>query len=596
MKCPEAVRKHDGRIVAFDSAKLAGSVTRAAVESGMLLESARRIGHEMAMAVGEFQISEARPVPASADLRACMVRFLRQTGHDDIADAYAEHSRAASSLLWRIRVVEPGTPFTSSSGSPWDRRRMLESLRSSGIARDPAGEVAREVERRVVDLGQERISPALIHALALMVLTQRAMETKTYAARRISFSLAMHVPRYDPVIAEDLPLPTGGPALQSFWLQAVHSQDVVRAAHDNILSLEPYPSRPDMNTLGAAHSANGLPRSGWLAALNPLLPEMATALREWCRNPASPLWVRADFPERAAELAKFIALLSQSLAPDASSGASINVLLAQPPAMLAPVLASPAEAQKNQRLLSPAPPITINLAGLMVREALRDQTRATVRVAQTTAVAAQAHREREEYFSLSPVRGRPLPVCIAGLWNAAAWLQGENFESRHITRNSRSLAATLISVVRGAVETLRNETGMELLLAGHAPLQATRALWRRDREFFLRDGVNLDAQAMYDGGPAVKLLHGSDDFAERIDFAKAAGTSFDEPPALILDVPLGGESDATAWRELFSVFAQAGVPRLQLIPGGSVRSLKSLTRAVRSHLEGFPLFEQVADS
>jgi hypothetical protein len=593
MSLPEAVRKHDGRIVAFESIKLSGSIARAATaaDPSMSVESAKRIGHEIALAVGGFLIEEGKPVPASADIRAYTVKFLRQTKYDTIADAYAENSRAASSLLWRIRVVEPGTQFTSSAGSPWDRRRLLESLRGSGIGRDPAGEAAREVERRVVALGQERISPALIHALTALVLTQRAMDPKSYNARRVAFSMSMHVPRYDPVIAEDVPLPSEGPALEAFWLQAVHSHDVVRAVKENVISLEPYPSHCDGRPLPGRAFAEPPRHSalGWNAALNPLSPETAGALREWCSHPGRVLWLRADVPERAAEVARFLAMVPESLTPDASSGAGINVLLTPPPASVA----ATSQADAGKPRAQSAPPVTLNLAGLMVREALRDQTRATVRVAQTTALAAQAHREREEYFGLSPIRGRQLPIAIAGLWNAAAWLQGENFENRQITRSARTLAATLISVVRGAVETLRTETGMELLLVGNAPPEATRQLWRRDREFFMRDGITLDPNAMYDGGPSVKLFAGSDDFAERIDFAKGAGIAFDEPPAVQIEAAIGAEPDAGAWREFFSVFAQAGVPRLQLIPGGAPRTMKNLVRAVRSHVEGFPLFEQI---
>jgi hypothetical protein len=31
---------------------------------------------------------------------------------------------------------------------------------------------------------------------------------------------------------------------------------------------------------------------------------------------------------------------------------------------------------------------------------------------------------------------------------------------------------------------------------------------------------------------------------------------------------------------------------VRLVPGGSMRALRTLARAVRSHVEGFPLFEQ----
>ncbi|MCY3022415.1 MAG: hypothetical protein NTW87_25830, partial [Planctomycetota bacterium] len=484
-------------------------------------------------------------------------------------------------------VVEPGTPPSVSAGAPWDRRRLLESLRAAGVARDPAGEVARETERRIVALGQERISPALVHALAMLVLSQRALDTKAYGARRVAYAMPAHVPRFDPVAAEETPLPAEGPALEAFWLQAVHSPDVVRAARDNLLSLDPFPSRPVDFPSGPAPARGDSRGTCQADALDPASPPMASAFRDWCKLAQQTLWVRADFPERIAEAARYLSALPASLVPPASSGAGIDVLLA-------PAGAPPKPDNRRSRA-SRAAPVTLNLAGLMVREALRDQARATVRLAQVVGVACQAHREREEFFNLSPVRGRQLPVAIAGLWNAAAWLQGESFECRQVTRSLRTLAVTLVSIVHGAVTTLRDETGMELSLVGCAPPEATRQLWRRDREFLLRDGVTLDASRVYDGGPAVKLSPGTDDLAERVDFAKAVGVAFDEPAAAIIEVPLGEEPEAAGWRELLNVFSQAGVPRLRLVPGGGARGLKTLVRMVRSHLEGFPLFEQFQD-
>jgi len=604
MICPEAVRKHDGRVVAYDAARLEASIARAARAADATLagDAAGVLAHEIATAVGGFLVAQARLVPASADIRALVIQLLRKTGYGAIADRYAEHARAATGLLWRLRVAEPGS---GGGGAPWDRRRLLESLRASGVARDPAGEVAREVERHIVALGLERVSAALIHALAALVLSQRALDTKAYAARRVAFALPMHVPRFDSVAAEEMPLPRDGPPLEAFWLQAVHSGEVVRAAEDNILSLEPYPSRPGGDVPAAAH-----PGAAWSEAFDPLLPHTAGVLREWCALTQRTLWVRADSAERIAELARYLALLPASLAPSASSGAGLDVLLSATPAVS--LLLTPdgapgpqfeartgaqqqPEAARATRVRR-ATPVTINLGGLMVREALRDQARVTVRLAQTAAVAAQAHREREEYFNLSPVRGRQLPVAIAGLWNAAAWLQGESFEDIRITRPLRTLAVTLVSIVHGAVTTLRDETGMELCLIGGAPVAATRQLWRRDREFLLRDGITLDAARVYDGGPALKLAPSAEDLAERVDFAKAIGVAFDEPAAMVAEVPFGEEPEVGAWREFLTVFAQAGVPRLRLTPGGGVRTLKMLSRAVRSHLEGFPLFEQLEDS
>jgi len=179
---------------------------------------------------------------------------------------------------------------------------------------------------------------------------------------------------------------------------------------------------------------------------------------------------------------------------------------------------------------------------------------------------------------------------VAGLWNAVTWLQGGNFDAPQVTRASRALAETLASVLRGAIVTLRDETGMELCLAGTAPRAATNSMWRRDRDFFLRDGVMLDPNSVYEG-PGLNLMVGAADLGERIDYSRKTADIFDESPALTVKVPLGEEPDPAAWREFMNALGQAEVPRLDLLPGGGVRVLKVLGRSIRSHLEEYPLFQ-----
>ena len=568
MTALEGVRKHDGRVVAFDLARLTGSIARAACacDTAMMPDAARRVGHEIARATTEFLVQDGKTVPASADVRAMVVKLLRETRHESVAGAYSDHARAAASLLWRIRVVEPSAN-QNATGSPWDRRRLLESLRSAGVARDPAGEIAREVERRLVALGQERISPALIHAMASLVLSGRALDVRPYSARRLSFSLSTQMPHYDPASADREGLPPRGAALEAFWLQAVHSPEVVRAARENVLSLNPFPMGPSDDECW--------PAPGQI--IDPLIPELAADFRDWPLKSQQPLWVRADGPERLSKFAQYLSLLSPAGVPS-SPTASMSVLL-HPPA-------------ENLRNARRATPITINLAGLLMREALRDPFRATVRISQAVVQAAKAHRDREEYLNLSPVRGRLLPVALAGLWNAAAWMQGEGVDEPALTRTSRAIAANFVTVVRGAIDNLRGETGMELCLTGIAPHDAVQSLWLRDREFLARDGVTLDASSVYDGGPSVPLMNSVPDLGERIDFIKDVGSAFNDPPSVVLQVPLGTETDLNAWRELFQALVQTGVKRMSLHPGGGARAMKQVTRTLRSHLEGYPLFEQ----
>src|SRR5438132_244676 len=107
---PEAIRKHDGRVVAFDAAKLAASIARAACASDIVMppETARRLGAEVSLAVAALFVADGPKVPASADVRVAVMKLLREIKGAAVADAYSDFSRAASSLLWRIRVAEPG--------------------------------------------------------------------------------------------------------------------------------------------------------------------------------------------------------------------------------------------------------------------------------------------------------------------------------------------------------------------------------------------------------------------------------------------------------------------------------------------------------
>jgi hypothetical protein len=580
MSSPQAARKHDGRVVAFDLERLTTSLLRAAWAGGEHpgREACSALAAELARAVAEFLVREYSATPSTADIRELVLRLLRETGHPRMADAFADHARATASLLWRLRVVENDV----AEGTPWDRRRLIESLRASGIARDPAGELARDVERRLAVLGEDRVSTALLHALAVLKLTARGLDPRRYAARRVAVSFSGQSPRYDPAAAGLTPLPPGGPALEAFWLQAVHSPEVAAAARNNHLALEPYP-----------HVPASLPAEP--APLDPLAPDAAEWHAEWAAHPERPLAALADRPERLAALARLLACAAPpgraagtekdaegAEAKSAGPGAEVHLILQPRPEGLLP------------RTRSCAAPITLNVGGVLVREALREQQRATSRLARLVTLAAQAHREREEYWGFSPVRGRELPLAAAGLWNASAWLQGQGFERPGISLSLRLLAGTLVSVLHGAVATVREETGLLVTLVSDGPPAAGAALWRRDREYFARDGLQLDPAGAYALGLELRIAAGVPELNERIEFLRSVAPLFDDPPVLRLDAPLGQEPDVTLWQELLQALAQSGVPRARLSPGGSSRGARLLARLIRAHLEGYPLFEQPA--
>lgn len=571
MNAPDAIRKHDSRVVAFDLRKLAASIAAAALASGErpARDAANAFGAEIARAGAAFLAQEKGPQAATADARDLVLRLLRETGHARAADAYAEFARAAASNLWKLRV-HGGAP--GGEGTPWDRRRLIESLRASGVARDPAGETAREVERRVLALGLERISPALVHALAELALRHRGLDTRSYDARRIAASYTDLVPRYDAAAAALKPLPSAGPALEAFWLQAVHSHEVAAAAQAGLLGLEPYPHKPAEEP--------GVPSVA--TALDPLKPETGTRLREWLgAGMPGPLWVRADDAVRANELARLLGAAAQPESAPRARAANAGELVA----LLRPL--SPHITPKGIR----APVISINAGGLLLREALRDPHKATVRLAQLATQAALAHREREEYWGFSAARGRELPIAAAGLWNAAALVAGESYDRAGQAPGPalRLAAAALATCLYSAVSTLRQETGMNLLLTADVPPAAGAVLWRRDREFAARDGLNLDPAGTY-AGIDLRIGPGAEDLGERAGFLRQAAALFDEPPALRAEVPLGLETDAAAWREFLAALVQSGVARLRCTSGGSGRGMRLTARQLRSHSEGFPLF------
>jgi len=562
----DAIHKYDGRVVAFDLERLASSVARATLAGGEYVsaEEARALGHELACACADFLVKAGRLSPQTAELREMALKLLRETGHVHAAEAYAEHARASAGLIWRLRVTGSSP---QEDGQPWDRRRLIESLRASGVAKDPAGEMARNVERRLLAMSVYRISAALIHALVAMEIAARGLDTRCYTARRIAVAYGGLVPRFDEAQAALTPLPSCGPALEAFWLQAVHSSGVAAACVGNTLGLEPFPS--------------GRSDEPSVVALDPLAPDASVRLHEWMQAPAcapdAPAFlVRGDDAVRIQELSRLLANL------------------ALPADSTRPCTAMDLELSTLRAVSVPrrtAPFITLNAGGLLLREALRDQHKATVRLAQLVALAAQAHREREEYWGFSAARGRVLPLAAAGLWNAAAWLIGEPYDCAEVGAGVRVMACALASSLASAVNTLRNETGMDLVLSACAPAEAAVALWRRDRVFLAHDGVELATGGVY--APLdLRVGPGTEDLGERIEFLRATVNFFDAPPALRADVPFGQEADPAAWREFLGALLQSGAPRARLTYGGSARSMRLTARQIRSHLEGFPLFAQ----
>ena len=567
MNCPDAVIKHDERRVAFDAARLEASILRAALSAPDALpaEAATRVAREIASTVGAEALNVGKSVIATAEIRALCIQALSALGFQNVADAYQYHARESLSLLRHLRVIEMDMPRDGSAGWAWDRRRLIESMRESGIAPDPAAAAARDVERRVLALGRERVSPALIHALTQLALPADCFGAQTYAARRIAFSAAQQHPHPNATLPSEDQLPGDSAALEQFWIQSVHSPEVVEAVRDNLLSIRPCPSSADATLPDAADSI-----------IDPLTTD-GNALVEQFRNADSTgLKVRADSTDRIDLLSSALAQISAAASPTLNTGGEIVVHFRRLNA-------------KNPSLAPRVLPVTINAGGLLPREALRDPQRAAARLGELAGIAARAHREREAYFERSATRGRVLPIAVSGLWNATAWLQGGGFDTTRAPIGARAAIAPLCQALRLAINTLRAESGMDLMLTATAPSAAERRLWHNDRCFFLDDGQKLNAASAYETG--LKLSTAMGDFVDRLDFVKTVGESFDEPPMLSIDAGFASETSAAQWLELLEGVANAGLASLTIALGDHARPLPNLTRAIRSYRAGFPLLD-----
>lgn len=581
---PHAVRKHDGRIVPFDARRLRQSLARAGAEAGVWPPAgeAEEFGKKAAAVIADELARRLPEVAPTEEIRRTAVRVLRECGLEIAADTYLGHARKTAELLWQLRVSEGPPPNNKATGkntaggTPWDRRRLAEALRASGIAPDPAGETAREVERQLTVLGRRCVSPALVHALTVQVIGERNLDPRPYAARRVAVSFTdATTPMTATAEANKAAVSPLENTLQAYWLQVVHSPATVEAVRANRLCLAPYPPLPQGSAATTLPSPAGT--EIFLAPVDPL-----TAGTE-ARRPKSGnnLWrlqaKGAKQREEAARQAAAWPAVKQKSRPFLAGETGLEVWV-QPPASGWSSGGGP----------PPAAPISLNVCGLLVREGVRDRKGAAEKQARAFSAAVRAHREREEYLGFSPVRGRLLPVAAAGLWNAAAWLQGLPFDSPAPTTGNADTAAFLVESLAAAAAAAREATELRLVLFAEPPPAAARTLYRNDRAFFARDGLRF-ADEKEGGGYRTDIsLTGREDrrFVEELaSFLRRTARSLVLPPALNLTVPLGTERSADAWHALFAAAAEQGVARLRLRPGGCRAALRRVTRALFSGVD-----------
>lgn len=197
------VRKRDGRIETWRDSKPAAAIERAIHSLRRRLDpDDRLLARELARSVAFF-VDRRRGVGhagliSSEEIGELVERSLRDTGHGELAERFADHSR------WRRRRRDE---LASASGrerrsaadsdSGFSKARLLTRLeRELGLAPAVASEVARRVEESVLALGLSAVSAGLVDELMALELAARGLDGRLGArltrpgAARIEEALA----------------------------------------------------------------------------------------------------------------------------------------------------------------------------------------------------------------------------------------------------------------------------------------------------------------------------------------------------------------------------------------------------------------------
>jgi hypothetical protein len=544
---------------------LAHSIAQAALEVRPDKDAAEILGVETARKAAAGFDARSVKVVETDELRRVVAQIFRDSGRADVAERYILFARNASELLWKMSVSETHASGAdaaneTTSGRPWDRRRLVESLRAAGIAADPAGEAARAVERQLVALNRRLVSPALIHALTVLTLQDLRLDQRAYSARRVG------VP-----VTQKSGVETAAPTLfanatRAYWLQTVHSAAITAAIQANQISLAPWPPIP------VVHEAAAAPVGEPIVFCDLRRAEME--LRDEPRSAA--VLLPAD--NSADRLAVARRLTSPRAAAPGTGGCEVW--------LRKPAEALRAETESRRNRVEWAPTVTLNLCALMGRERAASSASVFERAALGVTPAVRALREREEHWGLSPVRGRNLPVALAGLWQAAALLTERVFEADRSSPKTAETALVACEHLAAAIAAAREATDLRLVLSADVPQEAALELRNADLAHFAKDGCPAVTPAFAPETYGIGTSLSGDENRSTVEvllrFLNRAGGLFELPPALLLKVPLGEESSADLWHDLLSAAADAGLTRLKFERGGSRAGLRKFIRQLAS--------------
>ncbi len=233
----ERVKKKNGGEVPYDEEKISRTISRAASDAG---DRQATLGQDLAGVVTMYlERYYEREIPTSDEIRNMIDRILRETGHNDVAEAYAEGREAPvdaprEDLFPDNSLLVEGA--TRDEVSTWGRSRISAAIvKEAGLDPAKADEIAGAVERRIFALGQRRVSTTLIREQVNQELLIRGYGThlrKQIVVGLPKYDLSLliggegSVPRIDP---ERLCRTIGETTMRQYALQEIFSRDVADA-------------------------------------------------------------------------------------------------------------------------------------------------------------------------------------------------------------------------------------------------------------------------------------------------------------------------------------------------------------------------------
>ncbi|MBI2900720.1 MAG: hypothetical protein HYY17_11095 [Planctomycetes bacterium] len=234
----DRIRKRDGHVVAYDEAKIAEAIARAARAAGQEQPS---VGRDLAGVVTLYlERHGGAEVPSSDDIRQLVEKVLLQTGNEAIARTFMRKPPQDGAAPVPAELFPANSLLVEGASrdelSTWGRGRISSALaKEAGLDPTAADEIAAAVEQRIFRLGMHRVASTLIRELVNHELIDRGFGSK------LRKQLVVGLPKYDlgllfgdeegvaHVDPDGLCRTIGETTMRQYALQEILSRDVADA-------------------------------------------------------------------------------------------------------------------------------------------------------------------------------------------------------------------------------------------------------------------------------------------------------------------------------------------------------------------------------